>query len=247
MYISVTKPTAKTPRLIAVRGTSQVEGFHPSLHASLSASNLGVRLANCILRELRYRYNTDRGVDNRGDRDLFTYEHRRIESIKALCHRLATPDPYPEWALTPVDFRCTESFDVPEGFDLTPFGARLDVQRQVVEEGEEPVCDEGSPFVDASSAGEPDTTLMIWCLMIWCSVAEEVCIWRSLGVVLAAASDKPFGERLFCSSFVHLHSGLFELCVSAFCSLQDAESCSFETWVIRFGLPCRSVSSWPSS
>lgn len=96
MYICVTKPTAKMPRLIAVRETSQVEGFHPSLHASISASNMGVRLANCVLRELRYRYNTDRGVDNRGNRDLYTYEHRKIESMKVLCQRLAVPDPYPE-------------------------------------------------------------------------------------------------------------------------------------------------------
>lgn len=163
MYIHVTKPTAKMPRLIAVRGTSQVEGFHPSLHASLSASNIGVRLANCVLRELRYRYNTDRGVDNRGDRDFFTYEHRRIESIKTLCHRLAVSDPYPEWALTSADFKCTESFDVPEGFDLTPFGARLDDQRQVVEEGKEPVCDDATPFVDASQKGELDFIVIKWC------------------------------------------------------------------------------------
>jgi hypothetical protein len=145
MDICVTKPGAKTPRYITARGSSQLEDFHPLLHATITASNTGVKLANCLMRELRYRVNIDRCVANRGDLDLCTYEHWRIELIKVLSQALGIPGPYSEWALTPANFVCYETFGISEGFDLTPFTARVEAAAEVVDCSEQEHMGEDVP------------------------------------------------------------------------------------------------------
>lgn len=152
MDIRVSKPGTKVPRYITARGSSQLEGFHPLLHASITASNTGVRLANCLMRELRYRVLIDRAVANRGDRNLCTYEHRRIESIKRLSQGLGLADPYPEWALTPTDFVCQETFGIPEGFDLRPFAETVKSASEVVDCEEDARVGEDVPaFADVEA------------------------------------------------------------------------------------------------
>lgn len=154
MDICVSKSGAKTPRYITARGSSRLEGYHPLLHATITASNTGVRLANCLMRELRYQFNIDRGVANRGERDLCTYEHRQTESIKVLCKALGIPDPYPEWALTPTNSVCRETFGIPDGFDLTPFAARVGAAAEVADCLEEDHVGEDVPaFAPAPEPG----------------------------------------------------------------------------------------------
>jgi hypothetical protein len=114
------------------------------------------------MRELRYRANIDRGIANRGDRNLSTYEHRRIESIKVLSKGLGIPDPYPEWDLTPADFVCREAFGIPEGFDLTPFAARLEAAAEVVECLEEEHVGEDVPAFIPETGWSPYNLVVLF-------------------------------------------------------------------------------------
>lgn len=56
MYIAVEQGAGRMPRYIAVRGTSQLEGFHHHLADLLVGSNYSAALAGALITIFTYRW-----------------------------------------------------------------------------------------------------------------------------------------------------------------------------------------------
>lgn len=75
--------TALAPRWITVRGSSKLEGYHSHLHAVLGAgSNYSPELAHALITWFNFRWNIQRGIQNRGDTDFHSFRWWDLQECK---------------------------------------------------------------------------------------------------------------------------------------------------------------------
>ncbi|GAQ89859.1 hypothetical protein KFL_005690120, partial [Klebsormidium nitens] len=91
------------PCYTAIRGSSQLEGYHRHLALVLSGANNSPQLAHAQLSDHKVDWNRRAAITKRGQRDYLISDLRRIERIKAASARLNMVDPYPEYVVLCFD------------------------------------------------------------------------------------------------------------------------------------------------
>lgn len=83
MWYNRKEGTGQAAQWITVRGSSKQEGYHAKLHAVLVGSNYSPALAHVLCMWFNYRWNIDRGIQNRGDPDYKTYRLWDLQTTQA--------------------------------------------------------------------------------------------------------------------------------------------------------------------
>lgn len=108
MFIQTGTWRGGIPRYTAIRGSSQLEGYHRHLALVLSGANNSPQLAHAQLSDHKFDWNRKAAITKREQRDYLISDLRRIERIKAASAKLNMPDPYPEYVV--LAFQSDELF-----------------------------------------------------------------------------------------------------------------------------------------
>lgn len=96
MYIVVQKAGCMV-RYVAVRGTSQLEGYHKHLIDLFVGANYSAELAGALVTMFNFRYSAHSGVRNRGWPDFGMLEFWKLDEIQDVCKQASFADPLPEF------------------------------------------------------------------------------------------------------------------------------------------------------